>query len=80
MQYKTNQFQLLWEEFSSFKDSYAVNVRCFLMSRLKLEPGSDSEEERVGDQDQDAGQKLKQEKTGGNGITTAKKLDKDFLC
>ena len=79
MQYKTNQFQLLWEEFSSFKDSYAVNVKCFLMSRLKLQPGSDSDEERGGDQDQD-GQKLKQEKTGGNGITTAKKLEKDFLC
>ena len=77
MQYKTNQFQLLWEEFSSFKDSYAVNVKCFLMSRLKLEPGSDSDEERGGDQD---GQKLKQEKSGGNGITTAKKLEKDFLC
>ena len=79
MQYKTNQFQLLWEEFSSFKDSYAVNVKCFLMSRLKLEPGSDSDEERGGDQDQD-GQKLKQEKPGGNGITTVKKLEKDFLC
>ena len=58
---------------------YAINVKCFLLSRLKLEPGSDSDEERGGDQDQD-GQKLKQEKSGGNGITTAKKLEKDFLC
>ena len=50
------------------------------MSRLKLEPGSDSEEERGVDQDQDADQKLKQENPGGNGVATAKKLEKDFLC
>ena len=45
------------------------------MSRLKLEPGSDSEDEGC---NQDVGQK--QEKCRANETTMSKKLEKDFLC